>query len=491
MKSFKAYIEEARKGGYMNPFMSTIDNLDRYKDDPDVFITFTRILKVGINPQSEFETPFGVYSYPLKEAWKMYADNNAGLLYVPYAGTSPYVTVIKRKGKHIDDIGNSYNSNDYSADIKKIYKYAISKMSSVKFTSDKSIDTNRDIIIYELLKFILKDAGDNARSQTIGGQMWNITRIAAAIIKSTKSIKVSKRDGIRGNYRVWVDMDLGEGFESFSFFPPEFPNFNISGKPNFGDEAIHFEGYDMDSSEYATGETAPTWTNLWLALGYTSIADRSNLGIIHPAEKTQCVFFSKSGYDVLDTFLNKKKHVREHFTTWEGGTWTVNNWFDGIFKKGLFTKARWLDGAFLKGEFIDAMWERGIFSGDLFSKSTWHTGTFKGKLFSKSTWFNGTFKSGVFKDSRWSNGSFEGGTFDGNTWEDGLFTGGTFKSGNWLNGIWVDGKWEGGVWFNGYDKKGNLHDNSPDNWPEEKLTKAELQFSLAKQDIKNLKNKKK
>lgn len=34
-------------------------------DDPTYFVTFTEIPKVGINPQSKYQTPIGIYTYPI------------------------------------------------------------------------------------------------------------------------------------------------------------------------------------------------------------------------------------------------------------------------------------------------------------------------------------------------------------------------------------------------------------------------------------------
>lgn len=467
MKSFKTYIEEARAGGELNPFISTMDALEKYKDDTNVFITYTKVLKVGINPHSEYDTPAGVYTYPLVEAWKMYANKDTGMLDVPFAGKSPYVTAIRRKGKYIDDIGNTYKSNNYSSDLKKIYKYAIDRMKNIPLESE-GMQINKELLIYEVMKYVCKKAGDFSRDHTIGGQMWNITRWAAVIIKTTRKIVVSKLKG----YNI-VEFVCDEYPNETHIF--QFADLDVSAeaKVNFSDESINVTSRGIDI--IPTRDTASTWTNIWLAIGYTSIADRSNFGIIHPAEKTQAVFFSKNGYDVLGTFENKDTHVRKNFNTWNSGTWTwrLGNWYDGVFKGGVFDSSRWLGGNFLSGIFKNGSFEGGTFSGDEFTKSSWHRGVFKGKVFKGSNWFGGEFKSGIFKNSKWKDGMFYGGTFQNSVWEKGTFVDGEFKSGTWNSGTWIGGKWKGGEWMGGIDKYGNEHPkgDSPNKWDMENLNK--------------------
>jgi hypothetical protein len=84
MKTFKQYISEARRNPEQNPKISVVQALAKYKDDPDIYISFTYVDKVGINPRSTFNTPLGIYTYPLKEMWKDIVNDT-----IPYAGKNP------------------------------------------------------------------------------------------------------------------------------------------------------------------------------------------------------------------------------------------------------------------------------------------------------------------------------------------------------------------------------------------------------------------
>lgn len=333
MKSFKTYIEEARKGGEeKNPHISIMKALDKYKDNPDIFVTYTSIEKVGVNPQTQFSTPIGVYAYPLKEMYKLYANKGTGSFDVPWAGNMPYVSVLKRKGKYIDDIGVSYSSADYSKDIKVLYKYCIGKLQSAKFENDTNNEKiNKDLLIYEFLKVVFKQAGKQAYSNTIGGQFWNITRFASLLLGSISTVIITPAGGI------YFRFGGGEADK----YTLKTKNFDLTQEVNLGDSSINFkpEKKNIELDDYDSRTTISIWAKLWIALGYNSVSDRSHNGIIHEAEKTQTVFFSPKGYDVVDTFLNKEIADKE-----DGGVELI--YFTGTLATcptDLKTKMNWSD----------------------------------------------------------------------------------------------------------------------------------------------------
>ena len=314
MKSFKSYIEEERKGGEsLNPHINTYQALEPFKDDPDVFITFTKILKVGINPGSEYNTPNGVYTYPLKEAWKMYVDKDAGMLYVPFAGKSPFVTAIRRKGKFVDDIGVTYNSKDFDTDLKKLYSVVMGKLNKLPIKTSKyqfkttigetSELVNKKRVIHEILKVIFEGARMMSANKTIGGQMWNITRTVATLLTRSKFINVELSDTPYQKDNIEI-IDTGDLV--LARYSNE-QGFDLNGKFNINDKRIHFTPQTSRIGEYYTNIKETTiWSKVWLSMGYSSVADRSHKGIIHIAEPTQAVFFSPAGYDIIGTWDNKR-----------------------------------------------------------------------------------------------------------------------------------------------------------------------------------------
>lgn len=319
MKSFRSFITEKRRGGEeLNPHISTYQALEKYKDDPDIFITFTKLLKVGINPNSEYYTPNGVYTYPLKQAWGMYANKFSGDIEVPFAGKSPFVTIIRRKGKYIDDIGVTYGSNDFDNDLKKLYYFLISKFSEFPIKVSKygygktNFTVDKKTVIYELLKPMVDLAMSRSQNKSVGGQMWSITKYMSAVLANTKMIEVSISDNESYGDSIEIYDNSDRILTRFS----SDVDFKLDRKFNINDNTRHFT---QDTSRIETMGSSvketTIWSKIWIGLGYQSVADRSHKGIIHIAEPTQAVFFSRDGYDVIGTFDNKSR---------KGGTETIN-----------------------------------------------------------------------------------------------------------------------------------------------------------------------
>ena len=77
---------------------SPYEQLEKYKDDPNVYISFRDIKRIGINPQPRYNTPNGIFSYPLSLIWKDF-DHLKKQIYVPFAGEHPYIYVFKARNK--------------------------------------------------------------------------------------------------------------------------------------------------------------------------------------------------------------------------------------------------------------------------------------------------------------------------------------------------------------------------------------------------------
>jgi len=145
VKSFKSYLIEKRKNPDQNPKISTYKQLEPYKNDPDIYITFTSVDKVGINPHSNYSTPNGIYIYPLREIWTGF-DHTKEHIVVPYVGESslsPYTWVL-RKSCSIFQEASKYTSSNYNTDMDKIRKLYDSKEILPKLTGmvDKGFSKN-------------------------------------------------------------------------------------------------------------------------------------------------------------------------------------------------------------------------------------------------------------------------------------------------------------------------------------------------------------
>lgn len=90
----------------------------------EYFIHFTEVEgKLGINPMSDFNTPIGVYGYPLTpEIYDQFVNNR-----IPFASDRKFISIgkIDSKGREIisfgDDSPGNYSEKDLNEDVLKLY----------------------------------------------------------------------------------------------------------------------------------------------------------------------------------------------------------------------------------------------------------------------------------------------------------------------------------------------------------------------------------
>ncbi len=125
--NFIEYLIEKRKNPLLNPKINKQQLIEKYKNDEDVYISYRSIDKIGINPNSKWKTPNGIYTYPLKQAYELYFSKGKD---VPFASEQPYLYFIKVKPEYKDNLlyVDSYSKNDYNKDLTKLKdKFNLSK----------------------------------------------------------------------------------------------------------------------------------------------------------------------------------------------------------------------------------------------------------------------------------------------------------------------------------------------------------------------------
>jgi len=295
MKTFKQYLEEARRNPELNPKISIYKALEPYKDNDDMYITYIADVgkdfsgvtgknisgfKVGINPKSTYNTPNGVYVYPLKEAWERYSDRNAQRIKVPFAGHHPMIALLQAKsGSNIIDV-SQISSKDYDRDYMKLAKMIIK---SIKSGSKLS-----EAFGWEYAKGVLELALKNSRDKSPGGIWWNMTRYTFfAILRfSQKSSSFFSSDVPAPTYKDEVMAMMKD------------PNM----KADFGDMTNRFPNIAVSKN---TTKSSNVWTKVFLDLGVDGVTDKIGNGIIHPSEPMQGVIFNPRAYKVVESFYNK------------------------------------------------------------------------------------------------------------------------------------------------------------------------------------------
>jgi len=115
-------IFEARRNPHLNPKIDALDTFSMYANKPNMFVTFTQLPKVGINPQSNFRTPIGVYSYPLEYVLEKAYQSGTIFGSAPFASVSKYVHLFQQTSRNVLDV-STYSRSQFEKDIKKLYNY--------------------------------------------------------------------------------------------------------------------------------------------------------------------------------------------------------------------------------------------------------------------------------------------------------------------------------------------------------------------------------
>lgn len=142
---------------------STVDYLKSLRSLDNIGISMTSIPKLGLNPQSKYNTPIGVYFYPAEYYLKM---KNADLK-LPFQDDAPYIQVLEYAG-----IGSNlvldlpyHTSSDLATDMEKLE----SSIPHMIAAFDMSV-TPRDF--RQALLDEREDSYNLAKVKSPGGQLW-------------------------------------------------------------------------------------------------------------------------------------------------------------------------------------------------------------------------------------------------------------------------------------------------------------------------------
>ena len=271
MKSFNQFLVEARRNPDQNPKENPVKKLSPYRKRGDVFISFINsanaytdtadeTVQIGLNTKSKYNTPNGIYTYPIVYAYEETGDDDKEFN-VPFAGDKPWIGVIQRlpKGKHLN-LTDDYDGAKFQRDVKDLSHDVLDKM--------KKRWPNKDARIFpRIISSAIAQAQKDARNKSYAGMLWNVTRMI-----------------------------------SFVYAEPNWDNV----------EAL--AGRNSSFSTFKKCEpSAKVWALLWTRSAnkkffYDSVCDPDNKGIIHPAERTQCVFFTgkaRFGWKSFDAIPNK------------------------------------------------------------------------------------------------------------------------------------------------------------------------------------------
>ena len=250
MRKFKDYIRiNGDTSNVHNIHLPAWKIIEKYKDDPNIFITFTKIPKVGINPQSGYDTPLGIYCYPLKETFDYYnveEIKNFSKYPFPHNHNKIYVGIIKLK------LPNSFYHNFpvlfTEERLKIVVEYVKNMYDSDEEFANKFINNDGDRTSFEeFIEYVFTEA-KNFRSygDWPSVKFWNLTRNVGIILANS-------------DYRRYDRLN--------------------------------------------TNRAALKWNVLLRYLGYSGLSDHG-YGLIHTSEPIQAVHLSMKDIEIIDIIPN-------------------------------------------------------------------------------------------------------------------------------------------------------------------------------------------
>ena len=234
-KKWQVFLEEnailektrAKKEGVALP--STIQTLEQYVDK-NYYIQFSSINKLGINPLSSFNTPLGIYSYPLTSLIFDQLKNGQ----IAFASERKYIILFQPDA----NLNLLYTSKDISDEDFEIYVNRLYLEKSTKY-----LKINPNTQSDQFLKKIDEPSTIQKYNNSNVGRLWAIT------------YSLSKKQNIK-----FKEANKNTNMRSWCFLL----------------KSLHIDG----------------------------IVDDDDLGIIHPSEPTQAVFFSKTGLNIIKSLDN-------------------------------------------------------------------------------------------------------------------------------------------------------------------------------------------
>lgn len=382
MKQIQSFLSEKRRNPELNPRLGTYEELRKYKDNPNIFISFTKVNKIGINPRSRFNTPLAIYCYPLKEIWEDFNHNTKEVV-VPYAGDNPWIWVMEKNcSDFIDDL-YTYSSADYDADLNKLRKlYEQGKVYYPKEKLEEMVEVDWSPAIRSLLQTIrqvVKDLWSKDSIDVLGshkgysvgmnylelGKYFDITYFNIEEERNKLRVRIreirnqvnAKKDRVKNsikNEKDWVvlknferdytgdmkkslkkldalqayvkgytslyEKETKAAMDEYEALDALFDKWTRAAAVNNPGGAmwnitrnLSFFGAKDQYDEIGTGTSRSIirWNAIWRMMGYCGVADKSGQGIIHPAERTQAVFFSKNAFKVVDRIRNNVNPERD------------------------------------------------------------------------------------------------------------------------------------------------------------------------------------
>lgn len=305
---FKDFVSEARRNPDQNPKVAateylrqlfkkeypedaTADSVARESHDDLYFVSMTEIDKIGINPKSRYNTPLGIYTYPLSYVIMTFENESeiiggGTLKSLPFAGAKPFANVVKTDyNKNIVCLNKAnFDSVTFNYYVRKIgnflARWRISEAER-RFVL-KLTDEQREAFWKNSVDTVEEWANKseyNARIPTWGGRFWYVTMLAADLM-AAGSGKEKREGNVKPSSLLWNKL---------------FREIGIDGVVDYGEGIIH--GAEPTQGVFFTPDAI-------------QLVARVNNKQYKPSEATAAKILSKANEDVfVGLFYNYPKRA--------------------------------------------------------------------------------------------------------------------------------------------------------------------------------------
>ena len=403
------------------------EQLMKHADSGSHFVHFSYFPKLGLNPLNNYDTPTGFYAYPLQRGQ-----------IANFATDRPYAVVISPNNS-INLLNlKDYTEGDLQRDVQQL---------QAKFGLTKSVEMN---------------ARGNARVQTPGGMLWNITRVIANSQAPDKTKRpnpawtqeqderyddllqvAEKLANVPAKDWKRKKRDLVQEFERYARNPQSSEEDRafwsrmtyVVKKITPNETPAEIRRQIAAQKEFVVNPRTTDWAQIFRDLGYDGVIDGGQ-GIIYYAEPYQAVFFSTGPLQVDDVIhkgkgrdlgdLKMDKGKEENITlemNFNGEAFTDT--LEDTLGEDLS------DAEFTDCDFIDADGGSISFAGSKFESCTFQNVSLDVASLISIICTNTTFQRVTFKDthavgSTFNGTKFENCIFDGTSLDDSKFSGCSF-----------------------------------------------------------------
>lgn len=269
--------------------------LKPYRKDPSYYIAFTGEDSVDFNPDSDFDTPLGIFAYPLKAIWDFPYTDVWHLYFfdikyeggVPYKDNRPYAWLLKVKPEStfVHDM-YLYSSRDSDDDEEKLLRYVLSHPEELKvpetYDTDEALERS---LVRTAFERVVREKKSGQFYRTFNGSIKELRVeqfIESGLVPSIEELKLE----------LFFNDIKDQSKPKVPFLSP------VTSVWSFTRALAQLRNYKQQN-------TAANW-NFYLreVLGYDGFCDWGR-GRIHRPKPVLAIFFTKTAFTVEKQFYNK------------------------------------------------------------------------------------------------------------------------------------------------------------------------------------------